>query len=250
MWIALLAFVRSPLGKWTLIVVGLCALVLGIYAYGHHAGAQAGAQSAKAEQMEVDRKQYEAVVEQHKQFVQDSQQRDAQWSEIAERQATTVTQLQGALKTMEVQRNATQTRIAGMSDPAIFADLITRLAVRAPTDTTTSLHPEELRKMDAIAADYSDLKRELVNVQDTLDATNAKADAIQKRYENCAQANVELTSYSTNLEGYYVRAYNAVPKRRNILLTIVTFGLKGKPKKLSLPSPQEVIAKKLVKAAL
>lgn len=49
-----------------------------------------------------------------------------------------------------------------------------------------------------------------------------------------------LAGYAGELENSYVQLYNAVPKRRNWAVSILTMGIAGKPRKLSVPSVEDL----------
>ncbi len=77
-----------------------------------------------------------------------------------------------------------------------------------------------------LTEESSELQQELGNAQ--------KARALQQQqYES-------LAGYTGELERTYTQLYNAVPRRRNWWLSVVTLGVAGKPKRLAVPQLEEL----------
>jgi hypothetical protein len=77
-----------------------------------------------------------------------------------------------------------------------------------------------------LKAANADLQQELAGVE--------KARSLEQQQYN------SLAGYTGELEHSYVQLYNAVPKRRNWIVSIVTLGMAGRPKKLAVPSVEEL----------
>lgn len=245
----ILAWLTSVWGKRVILAAAVLGLLLGARWYyiqeGVKRGREAAATDARAqiEQNRVaDRKEVENIYVQSAKQLEDARARFQMAQDALKRFSDVILQL-------SAKRAAEATYIAKIPDSSLHEHNIQVLGLRAPNDSTPGyLFPEER----AIATCLSDHplceeqnKTLAAQVRSATDSTKALADQISTLKER----DTALIGYANKVEHSYVDLYNSIPRKRNWFLTIITFGLRGKPKPLKMPSPLELEKSKPLEVA-
>jgi hypothetical protein len=225
MWLLLLA-------HWRGITVGLliAALAGGVVYYGHTRYEQ-GQQDGKISQLNDDAKAYKAQLEQRDAIIATAQQQIQAGQDRERQQAAVAAQLTTALTSLRVQSTTATQQVASIPNDGLPADIRAKLGlVTAGSDVPLS--PVELREIDSRVTQYP-IDQQIIAKDDQLVAAlTGKAQAADDQIaalQTAATANQQLI---TTLQTDYSRCY-AATQHRNWFLTIVTFGIKGSPRKLA-----------------
>lgn len=248
MWLWLVAAWSSPIVRKVTYLVGAVLLVGGLFWYTYRAGKSTGKQQGKQEAtvsaLDQDRAIYQRDRLATAQALQDAVAREqeaaARWNAAEEKTKAAAAAIKAALSA----RAESHEQVARIPDEKLFADVTRRLEIRAPEDATLFFNSVELRKIDTVLAEQPAVEAENRALDGKIAALEVKLNALAGKVDAVAQQRDAALRWANEVEGLYVKAYNAVPRKRNWLLTIVTFGLKGKPKKLDLPAPLELEKRK------
>lgn len=233
-------FIKSPVGRYTLGALALLALLAGLRIHFIHQGQLEGKQAAtdqltaqRAKEKEADRADTKAHLDQDDKIFQ----MYADKLDAAGRREEAAAQV---IANLAAQRGQASQHVDGVPDAELRDFIIATLALRAKTDTTPGYTAQEQR---AIAHDVVDdplCRKEVDGFPAQVQAcTEAKAQLTGQR-DVKVQELATLAGYTDRLEGYYTDAFNAIPRNGNKWIRLLTFGLKGKPIKLALPSPIEL----------
>lgn len=130
--------------------------------------------------------------------------------------------------------------VTRIPDAGLHSVITDSLALRPKGDATPGYFAIEERELarcladrplcqqqaDALGAQVGELHQQVTALSDKQRATDAKVEA--------------FATYTVQLESHYTALWNAFPKKRNWPLSIVTFGLLGKPKRLPTPDPADL----------
>lgn len=130
--------------------------------------------------------------------------------------------------------------VSRVPDAGLHTVIVDSLALRSKSDSTPGYFPIEERELarclidrplcqkqnDALSGQIQELQVQVKALQDSQRATDAKA-----------SASIE---WGGQMEKHYTDLYNAFPRRRNWPLTILTLGIRGKPKRLPTPDPADL----------
>lgn len=222
--------------KWVIGSVAGTALVGGVYWYGHSTGKDSGKQEAGQESA-IALEKMRASDQAATQKILNSYQTklDAADVRLQEERATTA-RFANLAASISQQRVAAASQTRSVAD----ADILPSIKSELGGDPRLPLTFPEQRSILACLKDQplcqkenDALKGQIGSIRDEVKTLTGKVDDLNGKY-------VALEGYTGRLHGYYVTAWNLVPKKRNKLLTIITFGIKGKAPKLSIPSPSEV----------
>jgi hypothetical protein len=119
--------------------------------------------------------------------------------------------------------------VSGLADSEIKADL--ELQLGGPLE-----NPAILRKADNIVTQYPTVLKQLDVLSSKVDVLNDELIATNKKVEAITVQRDAAIKFSSQVIGYYVKAYNASQKRHSLFIKIITFGL-VKDKHLDLPDP-------------
>lgn len=236
------AFVKSPLGRYIALAGVAVALFVGFAVHFRAQGKLEGQQQAtddflKQQTKDKDVAHADAVAHINADNLKDQQ------SAVALN--TALIAIQGATTTINgliAQRKAATSAVAATSDGDLHAFTIRSLNLRAKTDLTPGyISVEERAIANAVVDDP--VCRQQADVDDPQKMNQMQnANNIQLTQLATAKDRYDfLAGYTTRLEGFYVTAYNAAEKNTgNKFLRVITFGIKGKPNKVSLPDPLQL----------
>lgn len=236
----ILALLSTPLGRKTALVL-IVALFIGgaagsIYYRGRAAEAVAAGQRVAEEtrrQAEADKKIFEQRIDRLEKTTE-AYKAEVQRSEALAQQAAI------AVQEARLARAAAARTVSAVPDAAILADLIAKLNLREQADATPALHPREMRAVDEIVTDYPLLKAENTALGQRMAALEGTVGALKAENQAVAAERDAWKARAYQIEGHYVRIYNAFPRKGNRFLQIITFGRYGKAKKLPYPSPTDL----------
>ncbi len=236
------AFLLSPLGRKLALLGGIVTVVGGlftaVYLRGHAAGKQAGTMA----QFEYDRRQMLAERALFRRQLADAEERERQATEQIRHYQSVAEDARRALAAVKAQRSAAAAKTASLPDSAVLPDLTTKLGLREKNDLSPQLYARELRALDSAVTDYPLLKRENELLQDRTLALEGTAQGFEQQALAIAGQRDAWITWANQVEIHYVRVYNALPKKGNRFLRIITFGLAGKARRLTFPSPDELAA--------
>lgn len=236
----MLPFLLSPLGRKLAAGVAAAALLGGvvwwIYAKGKAAGQQAGA----ASQTEEDRRQMQAEKAQLAERIRASEQREKQAVEAIARYQAIADAATRAISVVQAERRTVREKVEALPESALLPDIAAKLAVRAPNDPAPNFYPAELRAIDAVLTDSPLLKRENQLLGEKVAAIESKVEGLAERVQAVEAQRDAWSQWAHQVETHYVRAYNAIPRSGNLFLRVITFGVKGKPRKLDFPGPADL----------
>lgn len=235
-------FLLSPVGR-KLAVLGSILIMAGglftaVYLRGHAAGKRAGI----AAQIEDDRRQMLAERELFRHQLANAQERERQAAEQIRRYQSVAEEARRALAAVKAERSAAAEKTASLPDSALLQDVTGKLGLREKTDATPQLYARELRALDSALTDYPLLRRENELLQERTVALEGLAQGFEQQATAIAAQRDAWMAWASQVEVHYIRAYNALPKKGNRFLRIITFGLAGKARKLPFPSPDELTA--------
>lgn len=233
------AFLLTPMGrKIGLAVAGVLVLatVSGVI---YQKGKSAGYGDGQRAQLEDDKKQLDQQTQTFQDALKRAQNQVAQaQSQIDAANARSVI-LAKAIAATSQQRQQAQEKVSSLPDSQLFVDIVGKLSVRTPNDQTPNFTFSELRKIDATVTDYPQLKNQYdqlsarqVETENAVKAMDTKIDGITK------QRDAAIT-YSNQLMGHYVDAYNAAQKKPSLFVKIITLGFVH-GRHLNLPSPVDL----------
>lgn len=232
---------------WVRKITLVLAIVLGVwlaykwaYRSGKAVGKEEGLQEGKASQVELDKRQF---TEMREDYLNKMSELTDQIKTSNARVLAADARLGDATRTIQAlaaSRQLAQDKVQTLSDPEVVLDLAQKLQLRDLTDKTPQLYPRELRKADLIVTDYQNLQAQGQALTDKVDAVTEKVNALSQKLDAVEQQRDLAVQWGNQVEGYYVKAYNAVPKKGNTFLRIITFGIKGRAPKLDFPDPVDL----------
>jgi hypothetical protein len=238
---AVIAFVRSPIGRYLLIAIAAMSLFVGLRAHFIHQGQLEGRQSA-ADQFTQQREKERT--DDRQALTVTIAQANAQTAMAQKAIEAAMAREQAAAQTIQLlieQRSQASKQVAGLQDSQLHDYITAALSIRKSDDHTLGYSFGEEREIaqriiddplcrkqgDELAKQVNDVKDQVSEMQ--------KSQAIDKqKYES-------LAHYTGDLERQYADLYNSFPRKGNRLLRIVSFGLKGKPKTIKAPDPKELL---------
>lgn len=146
-------------------------------------------------------------------------------------------QLVAANADLARRRNDQAAAVAKIPDSELHSYVIDVLKLRRPEDKTPGYLPVEERAIAKCVSEFPTCQEQVTKLNETV---NSQADTIKSGLESASIQTTQydtLAAYTNRLEGSYVDLYNRWPQKRNWLLTIVTAGVKGKPRPMGRPEP-------------
>ena len=222
---------------WKGILVGLlvASLVAGV-AYWGHTKYEAGHQDGQIAQVTDDAAQYKvALAARDTALSQAVNQLQTVNNQLAQYTALSTT-LANQLVTVRQQATMAASQVAAVPDAGLFNDIRTKLG-QLPLTAPPQYSSGELRTLDTDATAAPLLSKQ-VDLDTQSITTLSQEVGLQKQQLLLTQQEVQAwQNYSSVLTTNYIECYNALPHRRNLFLTIVTLGVKGRAPKLALPKP-------------
>ncbi len=237
---SLIGFVTSKTGMYVVGGIATVGLLLGVRSHFIHQGQLEGQQTAtdtmtaqRDKERQQDRDQLAEIVKQANSTIAAAQ---AQLAEASQREQAA----SQAIRALAVQRTQAQATVNGLKDSDLHDFIVgpKGLALRPSTDRTPGYNPAEERALASCVSDYPLCKDTTDKQANQIASINDKVDALQKQ-QNAMQAKYDaLATYTNTVERDYTDLYNSFPRKGNTFLRILTFGLAGKPKKLTAPDPK------------
>lgn len=241
---ALLLLLKSKAGRYGAALIMAALLCAGIYHHAKSVGAAEGLNKGHAEQLDADKKTFEqdrtAYLATLSQMTASAQQAQA----AAQAAQARADQMTAALVNLAAQAAQADQAVNRIPDSGLLPDIAAKLNVRPPTDTAPSFYPAELRALDNCVTDQPFLQKQNADLGGKIDALGSEITNLKSQITNIQAEAQAAIDYGNRVTSYYVTAYNAVPRHRNLLKTIFSFGLRGKPPKLVLPDPATLSALK------
>lgn len=205
-------------------VIAVVILLAGAVGWIRHSGVVAGRLGESVRQIEADRKQLELERGLLKQRLTESQAREMVYASQAARREEEAIRLDGELASLRKTRRAL---------PAITSlPTVAELPAKCP-----NLPAEQLQSLQTLLRDYPLLQKENDLLTQRVTAGDQQAAALKGQVIAVHEQREAWRTWAVQVEGHYVVCYNSLPRKRNWLLTIVTFGILGKPAKLNMPDP-------------
>ena len=222
------------------------AVILAILWYGHkqkQAGKDEGKQEAGNEwskQLETarqkDREELDRRIQDADRIKEEAQQR---FQAAVDREGQYLRTIQG----LSAQRTSAAQTVVGLADSALHGYIVQQLGLRTLGDNAPCYLPVEERTIakaivdaplcqkqnDALGQQIGELKQQVKAVQDKQAATEQKVSA--------------LVDYTIKVESAYTTLYNAFPRKAKTAKCLWLWSC-GKPKPLSVPSPQNLLQAK------
>ena len=188
---------------------------------------------------------------------------DAQAAQASERKevVAAIGELKAKIGAMDAQSEAARVRAKAAADAATTAkasgDAVAASVAAIPAEALHAANVKALGGGSAEAETYSEEQErgiasclaEKPACESETKALGEERDALEEQVASVQRARVlqqqqtaAVTEYAGTLERNYTSLYNALEatKRRNWLVTVVTFGMKGKRKKLAVPRLEEL----------
>lgn len=238
------SFFLTPIGKKLAVLAGLLAIIGGVFTAVYLRGRTAGKREGAALQLEDDRRQMIGERKLIARQVAAAQERERQADEAVRHHKAAAAEALRELAAVRAQRKAVQAKVAELPDAALLTDVTDKLALREKNDSTPELYPRELRAVDAAITDYPLLQRENTILGERAGALEAIIRSLDQKATAIEIERDAWKLWAGQVETHYVRVYNALPRKGNRFLRIITFGLAGKARKLQFPSPNELVAAK------
>jgi hypothetical protein len=234
-------FAKSPLGRYVIGGLAVLALLAGVRAHFIHQGKLEAQQEASQQIATETEKARELARQDAAAKISEADKREEQ-AQAAIDAATERERIQAAtIQALASQRATMAAQVKALSDSELHAFTIRTLNLRAPGEMNACYTAAEERAIaDRVQDDpkcQDQLKAEdgrIAELNTKFDALAGKVDAMQQKYD-------ALSGYTVALEKDYTDLYNEIPRKRNLLLTVATFGFAGKPKKLKAPDPATLL---------
>ncbi len=237
-------FFLTPAGKKLAAVAGVLAVIGGTFAAVYLRGCAVGKREGAALQLEDDRRQMVAERRLFERQLAGAQERERQAAEAMRRYQALAEEASRALAAVRAERKTAVEKTELLPDSALFSDVTDKLGLREKTDATPQFYPRELRALDATVTERPLLLRENAILQGRMGAIEGIVRGLEQKVSAIEGQRDAWTTWASQVETHYIRVYNALPRKGNRFLRIITFGLAGKAKKLPFPSPDELTAAK------
>lgn len=197
----------------------------------------------------VDKERAETVIQREpviaeaekrdKEDLEASRTREAQLISALSKVTDSLNAIQAEKRQLAAQRVQEQGRIAALPEERLVPEIRAVLAV-TPTDQSPSLNVRELREtrtrlseLDNLQKQQTSTAREVEKLREEVAAVNGRLTETQGREQVALQRGDRLL-------GAYREAFNAIPKRKRKFYCL---WLCSTEKKLSIPTPEELLAK-------
>ena len=222
---------------WKGIVVGLLiAGLLGGIAYWGHTKYVTGHQDGQIAQVTDDAAQYKtALAARDSALSQASSQLASATSQVQQYAALNAT-LASQLAAVKVKQTAAVSQVAAVPDSGLFNDVRTKLG-QQPLTASSTYTDGELRAIDTDITSAPLLTQQVNLDTQSISALSTEVNLQKQQLLLTQQEVTAWQTYSSAVTTNYIECYNALPKHRNLLLSIVTLGIKGRAPKLALPKP-------------
>lgn len=199
-----------------LLTVIILALLSGAFLWYGSKRESAGYTAGQSSQLQIDKTQFEATLKQY-QATLDSAQKTIDASQAS------LAALDSQYHILLSSQAAIKQQVAALPAQQVQADLESK-AKGSLTD------PETLRKIDAIFSDYPIQVAAVANLTQQVNDLGTEVTALTKQRDTAI-------TFGNELEGYYVKAYNAAQPHHSWFIKIITLGLVH-DRHLSLPAPE------------
>jgi len=219
---------------WKGIVVGLliATLAAGLVYWGH-AKYESGIVAGKVAQVSDDAAAYKvALVQRDALLANEAGQLQVVGNQLAQYTAANAV-LTNQLALAHQQQTVATSAVAALPDASLFGDVRSQLGqVSLPGPPAYSAG--ELRSIDTSVTTAPILQRQTDLDTQSIAALTAEL-ALQKQQLLLTQQQVQTWQNSAGtMQSNYIACYNALPVKHNLLLEILTLGIKGRPHKLAL----------------
>jgi NAD(P)H-dependent FMN reductase len=236
-FMAVMGFLKSPVGKYLLIGVLVVGVLLGLRSHfinqGHLEGKQEATEqftSQHEKERAEDRAQLNQTLKQATDVINTAKE-EVKSASLRE-QAKDV-----LINNLISQRNVAVAKVQGLQDSQLRQDIITKLALRASTDQTPGYTTVEEREIDVRVTGYPFYKDQSDQYDAKTKDIKDQVNGLQKQVDQLELKFSALANYTITVERDYTDLYNSFPRKGNAFLQIITFGAKGKPKKIPTPDP-------------
>jgi hypothetical protein len=155
--------------------------------------------------------------------------------------AAVVARNSSTAKLESAQRVEAAASVAALPSASLHLANVKALATAGVSDSGGGVYsPDEERAIAACLVDRPLCQKQNVALSAANEGLQQQVLGEQKARGSEQQRYDVLAGYTGDLEREYVRMYNAVPKNRNWVLSVLTLGLKGRPKRLAVPSLEEL----------
>lgn len=130
--------------------------------------------------------------------------------------------------------------VAQLPDSDLHPYIIHNLGLRPVQDTAAGYYPVEERAVADCLTQRPLCEQQQLALSKEVSAQAVQLSGLTDKIDALTKQSKGVTDYANSVEHLYVELYNDFPRKRNWFLTIITFGIAGKPKLLSMPDPIEL----------
>lgn len=238
-------FLKSPLGRYLMIGLAAIVLVLSLRAHWMHQGHEEGKQEAITQTADENEKTRAAARQQATDAIKQADQALLAAQTRMNALSAQVTAQAQTIQVLAAQRQATAARVSTLADPEVHNFVIQTLALRKPGDLTgLGYTVAEEREIAFRVADDAQCKDQANKQADQIKTIQTQVENLQGQMHDMNVKYDALSSYTVTVEGDYTFLYNHWPRHSSVFLRVITFGLKGKPKKIPAPDPATLLDQK------
>lgn len=239
----ILALMATKWGKRITLGVGVALLVFIAYRWAYDRGRGDGESSGRIAGQQEIRKQAEADKAQHEKEIAAAQVREQAYVALIAQFNQALAQSNAAIAGIQRLRAADQKQVDQVPDAGLFADVVKKLDVRGPQDSSAGFTYPELRKIDSVVTDYPHLSDTIKEQGSAIALLQQRSDSQDKRISDVLADLKNSNDYGNRMWQYYAAAYNLAQKKPNWFVRAITFG-RYQGKHINLPTPSEVKAGK------
>jgi hypothetical protein len=232
---AIWTFVKSPVGRYAVAAIALAGILWAAAAHFRHQGQLEGKQEATDTLTQQMQKQHEADRQDTNNLLQQFDQRFQGYEAKLDAAAQREEQQAKIIADLVAQRKQASDKVDGLKDNELHDFITATIALREKTDKAAGYTPGEERVIAHAVVDDPLCRKESQTFPAQLQACkDGQTQLTGERDVNLGKFNA-LADYTGRLEGYYVEAYNAIPRKGNFWLRVISLGVAGKPKKIAVP---------------
>lgn len=220
------------------IAIILLAMAIGLGRYGH-ARYVAGHLAGAREQLDADAKQYGAEIAARDAALKAASAQEAEFTRQMSESAQMVAKLSARIKNLAQESLDAHAIVSKIPDNLLFSDIRHKLGL-VDAILPEPFTPGEMREIDQRVTQHPILIRQVTSLTDQTAALSNQLKATEGQRDSIKEEREAWKDFAARVQAHYVACYNAFPRHRNWPLTIVTFGLKGKPRHLDLPKPGDL----------
>jgi hypothetical protein len=228
-------FIKSPIGRYTLAALALAGILWAGAVHFRHQGQLEGKQEATDKLTQVMQHEHETDRQDTNNLLSKYDQRFQSFEQKLNAAADREAQQGRIIADLVKQRAAASASVDKLKDAELHDFITATIALRDKLDKTPGYTAGEERVIAHAVVDdplcrkqSEEFPAQLQACKDGQDQLKGERDTVQSKYST-------LAGYTGRLEGYYVEAYNAIPRKGNFWMRVVSMGFAGKPKKITVP---------------